>query len=125
MASSIAIYLYFTKKESIGSIFTMLKNYAYQQTLSELKEKLEKLSDYNAKDSIHHEQIINIVNDIVGQMNGNDHLKVHFKVIITRFERMISERDRLTEPLKRSLVAEFRERLRHLNVENFDEIVGK
>ncbi|TOL82595.1 hypothetical protein CGH89_23235, partial [Vibrio parahaemolyticus] len=55
-ASSIAIYLFFTKKESFTAVFSLLLNYTYQMSLSEVKEKLEKLNEYNAKDTDEHEK---------------------------------------------------------------------
>jgi hypothetical protein len=50
LASGIAIYIFFSKRKSISSIFDLLVNYTFQLTLSELKEKIERLNEYNAKD---------------------------------------------------------------------------
>lgn len=106
-------------------MFGLLINYTYQLSLSEIKEKLEKLNDYNAKDSEQNEIIVNILNEIVGQIRGNDKLKVHFSEILETLEGLLSDRRKLTEPRKRAIVSELRERLRHLNIKNIDDLVGE
>lgn len=123
-ASGIAIYLFVAKREAIASAFRVLLTYSYQLTLAELKEKLERLNDYNAKDSDHQEQIINILHEIVGQLRGNRRLAPHFEDLIEGAQELAGERSRLTEPRKRAFVSELRERLRHLNVESIDELLG-
>jgi hypothetical protein len=114
-----------TKRKSISSVFHILLNYSYQLTLSELKEKLEKLNDYNAKDNEQSEQIIYILNDIIGQIRGNVKLKKHFSEILESIENLVSDKRKLTEPRKRALVSELRERIRHLNIKNIDDLVGE
>ena len=100
-------------------------NYTYQLSLSEIKEKLEKLNDYSAKDPEQNETIVNILHDIVGQIIGNDKLKKHFSEILETLEDLLSNRRRLTEPRKRAVVSELRERLRNLNIKNIDDLVGE
>src|SRR6266404_2237484 len=78
VASGIAIYLFIAKRKALSSLFQLLVNYSYQLTLSELKEKLEKLNDYNAKDPEQYDRIVNILNDILGQIRGNNRLRIHF-----------------------------------------------
>lgn len=123
-ASSIAIYLFFTKKASFTAVFSLLLNYTYQLSLSEVKEKLEKLNEYNAKNSDDYEKIINILNELVGQIKGNDKLKNHFDKQLTELEQFASAKRKISEPRKRALVSELRERLRHLNVKNINQLVG-
>ncbi|WP_231110211.1 hypothetical protein [Vibrio cyclitrophicus] len=123
-ASSIAIYLFFVKKESLSAVFGLLVNYTYQLSLSEVKEKLEKLNEYNAKDASENEKIINILNEIVGQIKGNDKLKAHFSEVLSDIDMYALGKKTLSEPKKRALVSELRERLRHLNVKNIDHLVG-
>lgn len=125
VASTIAIYIFATKRKSISTVFNILINYTYQLSLSELKEKLEKLNEYNAKNSEENEKIINILNEIVGQIKGNDKLKNHFSELINEISGFASGRKKLTEAKKRSFVSELRERLRHLNVRNIDNLVGE
>jgi len=124
-ASGIAIYLFFAKRKSISSVFQLLMNYGYQLSLSEIKEKLEKLNDYNAKDPDQSENIVNILNEIIGQIRGNDKLSRHFSELLSTLETLVSDKRRLTEPRKRAVVSELRERLRHLNISNIDDFVGE
>lgn len=125
IASSIAIYLFITKRKQISSVFSLLVNYTFQLSLSEIKEKLERLNEYNAKDPESGEIIENIFHEIIGQIRGNDKLSGHFAELVVRMEDLASNRRKLTEPKKRAVVSELRERLRHLNVENIDDLVGE
>ena len=125
LASSIAIFLFVSKRKVISSVFGLLMNYTYQLSLSEIKEKLEKLNDYSAKDQEQNETIVNILHEIVGQIRGNDKLKKHFSEILETLEDLLSNRRRLTEPRKRAVVSELRERLRNLNIKNIDDLVGE
>lgn len=124
IASSIAIYLFLAKRKEIFSVFSLLVNYTFQLSLSEIKEKLERLNDYNAKDPENLEIIENIFHDIIGQIRGNDKLSGHFAELIVRMEELTTNRKKLTEPKKRAVVSELRERLRNLNVGNIDDLVG-
>lgn len=123
-AYGIAIYVSLFKRKQISSVFQLLLNYSHQLTLSELKEKLERLNDYNAKAPDQHDQIVNILNEIVGQIRGNVRLKIHFAEVQASIEELVADRKKLTEPRKRALVAELRERLRHMNVQSIDALVG-
>lgn len=123
-ASSIAIYLFLAKGKEISSVFSLLVNYTFQMSLSEIKEKLERLNDYNAKDQESCEIIENIFHEIIGQIRGNDKLRGHFSELIDRMEELTSNRKKLTEPKKRAVVSELRERLRNLNVANIDSLIG-
>jgi hypothetical protein len=115
-ASSIAIYLFFVKGKTISTALSLLMNYSYQLTLSELKEKLERLNDYNASDSEDCNKIVNILHEIIGQIKGNEKLYERFSDITHKIELLASDKRKLTEPRKRSLVSELRERLRNINV---------
>lgn len=123
-AYGIAIYLFIWKRKAISSLFDLLVNYSYQLTLSELKEKLERLNEYNAKNEEGYEQIVIILNEMLGQIRGNDRLKIPLREVVSSIEELLTERKKLSEPRKRALVAEVRERLRHLNIQNMDELVG-
>jgi len=124
LASGIAIYLFFFKRKVIRTVFNLLVTYTYQLSLSEIKEKLERLNDYNATDPEECEKIIIIINEIIGQMSGNRRLKAHFDELLIRMEKLVSNKRKLTEPGKRRLVSELRERIRTLNVQNIDDLVG-
>jgi hypothetical protein len=125
VASGIAIYLFLAKRESLASVFDLLINYTYQLSLSEIKEKLEKLNEYNAKGSEDNEKIVNILNEITGQIKGNEKLRNHFSELLKDIDSFALGRKKLTEPKKRAVVSELRERLRHLNVSNIDKLVGE
>lgn len=123
-ASGIAIYVFFAKRNEIASVFNLLINYTYQLSLSEIKEKIERLNEYNAKDPEQCENIVNIFNEIIGQIRGNDMLRAHFSELLNKLETLASDKRRLTEPRKRAMVSELRERLRHLNVKSIDNLIG-
>ena len=123
-ASGIAIYLFLFKKKAISAVFGLLVNYTFQLSLSEIKEKLERLNEYNAKNPEQCEKIVNILNEIIGQIRGNSKLKIHFTEILSTIEGLVSDKRKLTEPRKRAVVSELRERLRHLNVTNIDNLLG-
>ncbi|RUO36101.1 hypothetical protein CWE13_09520 [Aliidiomarina shirensis] len=125
VASGIAIYLFVAKRKTISSLVDVLFNYTYQLTLSEVKEKIERLNEYNAKDPEQCEKIINIFNEIIGQIRGNDNLKTIFAEMLGELESLVADKRRLTEPKKRAAVSELRERLRHLNVKSIDNLVGE
>jgi hypothetical protein len=124
VASAIAIYLFLAKRKEISSVFSLLVNYTFQLSLAEIKEKLERLNDYNAKEPANLEIIENIFHEIIGQIRGNDKLSGHFAELVQRMEDLTTNRKRLTEPKKRAVVSELRERLRNLNVKNIDGLVG-
>ncbi|WP_226503501.1 hypothetical protein [Pseudomonas sp. MWU16-30317] len=124
VASTIAIYLFFAKGKEISTVFSLLVNYTFQLSISEIKEKLERLNDYNAKDPGSGDIIENIFHEIIGQIRGNDKLKGHFHELTERMEELASNRRKLTEPKKRAVVSELRERLRNLNVANIDSLMG-
>jgi len=125
VASGIAIYLFLFKRKAISSVFDLLINYTYQLSLSEVKEKIERLNEYNAKDPEQCEKIVNIFNEIIGQIKGNHKLKNHFEELLVTIEVLATDKRKLTEPRKRAAVSELRERLRHLNVQNIDNFVGE
>lgn len=124
LASGLAIFLYFSKRKQISSVFRLLLNYSYQLSLSELKEKLERLNEYRVDDQDQCEKIINIFNEIIGQIKGNDKLADSFSEILERIEDTISNKRKLTEPRKRALISELRERIRHIGVKNIDDLIG-
>ncbi len=124
IASGIAIYLFATKRNEIGSAFKVLINYAYQTTLAELNQKLERLNEYNANEPSEIDEIRNILNEIAGQIRGNSRLSEHAPNLANRFEALAVSK-KLTEPSKRSITSELREVLRNVNIDSFEEIMRK
>ena len=123
IASGIAIYLYIFKRDTISSAFKVLVNYSYQITLSELRAKLERLNDLNENEPTHVEQIINILNEIVGQIRGNKNLRHEFEDVLEKISELAENPKGLTEPKKRSLVSELREGLRHYDVNSYKDMM--
>jgi hypothetical protein len=123
-ASAIAIYIFIFKRETISTVFKVLLNYSFQLTLSELKAKLERLNDLSVNDSKQVDEVINILNEIVGQIRGNKRLRVQCAEILSKLEPLAENPKKLTEPRKRSLISELRESLRHIDFENYDQLMG-
>lgn len=125
VASGIAIYIFIAKRDIITSAFRVLLNYSSQITLSEFRAKLERLNDYTADDKDQKAEVINILNEILGQIKGSKLLSKQFKDNIPEIQSYAWGKRKITEPKKRSLVSELRERLRHINVENYAELMGE
>lgn len=124
-ASSIAVYLFLFKKEQISSAFSLLINYSKQLTLTDLKAKFERLNDYNANDEKQREEVINILHEIEGQINGNKNLKQEFNDVLKKVVSYTTSKKEISEPHKRSLVSELRENLRNIDIENYNGLISK
>ena len=126
VASGIAIYLFVTKRQVILSAFRVLLNYSSQLALSDLRVKLERLNDLTVREPSHVDEVVNTLNDILGQVRGNASLCRHFCELIPRLAALAENPGRhLTEPRKRALVSELRERLRHMSVEDYCHLIGE
>lgn len=123
-ASCIAIYLFLFKRRSIKSVFNLLLNYSFQITLTELKAKLERLNDLRVGDSQQRDEVINILNEIVGQIRGNTLLREKFKDILAEITQYTNNPEKLVEPKKRSLICELREHLRSIDLQNIIKYSG-
>lgn len=128
-ASAIAVYLFAFKRKAIVSAFSLLFNYSHQLTLSEIKEKLELLNNFSANEPGHVETISNIFHEILGQIRGNDKLILLMSAQIQKLEVLFDFDEGVTvtpisEAKKRALISEIREKVRHLNVKNIDELAG-
>ena len=125
IASGIAIYLFVAKREVISSALRVLLNYSSQITLAELKAKLERLNDLSANDPDQINDVVNILNEIIGQIRGNKILSKQFEEVISKVSDMVGDKRRLSEPKKRALVSELRERLRNVDVDNYADLIGE
>lgn len=125
ITSSIAIYIFFIKRKTIAAAVKVILNYSYQSTLYELKEKVERLNEYNADNETDLKEIINIFNEILGQINGNPVLKDRLKTIAEKLDVILSSKCKLKEPKKRSLVSEIREQIKHLNLGSIESYLGE
>jgi hypothetical protein len=120
-ASSIAIYIFFTKRAEISSAFSALLGWSFQTTLSDLKGKLERLNEYNANEETDQFEIRNILHEIAGQIRGNQRLQSIAPDLANRLERLASQK-KLSEPAKRSMVAEAREVIRNIQINSHSEV---
>ncbi len=124
-AAIIVVYLFFFKRGAISSLYKFLVNYTLQVTLHELYDKLEELNDYDADDSKHRREVISIFGEIIGQMKGNPILVKNCKKMLKKLSKYQEQPDLLTNPSKRSLIFELRETLRHINIQNYKELLGE
>lgn len=124
IASGIAIYIFFFKIDSLKAVFRILINYTYQITLNELTRKMDEINTFTTDDPDQKKEIINILNDIEGQLKGNKLLKEKCKETLLLIFDFTSDTIKLTEPKKRSLISELRENLRTLNIENYSKLLG-
>ena len=94
-------------------------------SLQELNTNIDRLNDYDADNDKDRKYVINLLNDVVGQMKGNPVLSKKCKNILETLSKLTDNPDRLTEARKRSAVSQLRETLRNINTQNFNEIVGE
>jgi hypothetical protein len=125
IAAGIAIYLFIFKRDKIRSLFNLLINYSFQTTLSELKVKLEKLNDYDAGDPDYKHIVSCVLNEIEGQIRGNDILSDKCTKIMRKISIYTKNPEDLTEPKKRSLISELRETLRNIDLQRYDELMRR
>lgn len=120
VVSSMAIILFWVNRQQISSAFKLLLNFAFRVTLSELNAKMERLNDLSANDPVRRDEVLNIFNEIAGQMRGNKVLSAKCKNLIVRIGKHADGVIEITEPRKRALISELRETLRHVDLEAQD-----
>lgn len=123
-AAAIAIWIFVTKKKAISTAFSLLLAWAYQTTLSDIVAKLDRLNEYNASEPSDLAEIRNILHEIAGQFRGNKKLLEAAPTMPERLEKLAASK-RLSEPNKRSMVAEVREVMRNLTLDAIDPTVGE
>lgn len=123
MASGLALYLFIVKRKELSLALNLLLNYSFQTTLTELKEKLERLNEYNANEPTDLPEIKNILHEIAGQLRGNQRLLRGAPELPERIEKLARNK-RLSEPLKRSMVSELREYLRGIQINSIESFAG-
>lgn len=114
-ASAVALIVFFSKRRELSAALSILLNWSYQTTLSDITGKLDRLNEYNANEQSDIAEIKNILHEIAGQIRGNAKLLTAAPLIADRLEALASGR-KLTEPNKRSMVAEVREVIRNLQI---------
>ena len=125
IAASIAIYLFIFKRKSVSYIFHLLLNYSFQMTLNELTAKIELLNDLTVNDKKQREKIINIFNEISGQMRGNKILIKECNDSFRKISKYAENPNELTEPIKRNIISELRENLRAIDVQKYKNIIKR
>jgi hypothetical protein len=124
LASGLALIIYFKNKDKITSAINFILNYSNQLTLTDLKFKIERLNEFNSSDADQKIEVINILNEIEGQILGNSNFKSKLEIQLGKIENFTSNPKLLTEPKKRSLVSELKESVRNLDVSNYNDIVN-
>ena len=124
-ASGIAIYLFVWKRSYITSVFDTLLSYSTQLTLSELNGKLDLLNSLRATEPADRPEIVNIFNDISGQLKGHPTLKGKFSALIEEIANCTGGKGKITEQKKRALVSELREQVRHVGILIIESAKGK
>ena len=122
-ASGIAVYLFVFKRQEIRSAFEALTAFAHHASLTELTQKLESLNSLNARDDEQRAEIIAIFHDICGHLEGNPKLRSPCAAIGVKIRKGTGSKG-FGEPLKRSLVSELREYLRHISAGSFAAAIG-
>jgi len=124
VASGLAIYIFLANRGKFSAALQLLLNYSFQTTLTELKEKLERLNEYNANEPEELQEIRNILHEVAGQIRGNNRLIAAIPELATKIETLAHSK-KLSEPLKRSIVSEVREQIRNIQVNSIELTAGK
>ncbi|MCE6990786.1 hypothetical protein [Dyadobacter sp. CY323] len=124
IASSIAIYVFYFNRDKIKHAINLILDYSNQLTLTDLKFKIERLNDFNANEQAQKAEIINILHEIEGQINGNPSLREKLKAQLDKINSFITNSKIFTEPKKRSLVSELKESIRNIDVSSFNNLVN-
>ncbi|WP_194975127.1 hypothetical protein [Aquiflexum lacus] len=122
IASGLAIFLFFKNRSKIKSAFNLLLSYTFQLSISELKNKIERLNDYNVNSDEGKQAIIEILHEIQGQFQGNEKLRGLMDKQFMKIKDFNEFPFNLSEPKKRSLVSELRESLRNLELDRFKDL---
>lgn len=117
IASTIAIFVFFKNRKDIATAIATLVNWSYQTTLADIIGKLDRISEYNANEPSEIGEIRNILHEIAGQFRGNPKLLNAAPKMPDRLESLAAGK-KLTEPNKRSIVAEVREVIRNIKLES-------
>ena len=121
-ASILAFYLFLAKGSEIRAMVRAIANFAHQGSLGEIRQKLDVIASLRVLDD--QEEIVSVFHDICGQIDGNPKLKDNFDALTRRVRKHAGARLSLTEPQKRALVSELREKLRHSDVSSIADAMG-
>ncbi len=124
LVGGIALYVYFFKRKYIASLIHILLNFSVQDSITELKIKLDNLNYFNADSNEHRSKVIYIFGDIEGILKGNPILASEFRDIIQILSGYMDNPNSLKETKKRSLISETRGRLDNINIINYVKLLG-
>lgn len=122
-ASLVALTVYFSNRDKITSAINVLLSYSNQVALSDLRQKIERMNDYNVGDPAGKTEILNLLHEIDGHINGNLQLKEKLFDQKNKLNMFTSNPRLLNEQLKRSLVSELKESLRSIDLSNYSEVL--
>lgn len=105
-------------------MYFSLVNILDQISSHEIKTKLEDLNDLSCNDSEQKKEIVNIMHEIIGQLQGNEKLSHKCSSILKKWKSALKNETRLSEPSKRSLISEMRESLKRVDMANIDQLIG-
>ena len=125
IVSLLAIIIFLTKRKSIATAIKLLLNYSFHVTLSELSSKLDRVVDLKSEDPEQRHEAVCLLNEVIGQVKGNEKVFSRCESFIRRLERYIKNTDRISDPTTRNFVSELREILKHIDVKDYDEILGE
>lgn len=117
--SVLAFSIFFVNRKKFSAAMHLLLSFAFQTTLSEIKEKLERLNEYNCNEPSEAQEIRNILHEIVGQLRGNRKLLKPLEQLTLKIEELADSK-KLSEPRKRSIVSELRENLKNIQVSDLE-----
>lgn len=124
-ASGIAVWLFVKKGPEIGDFLKVIKNFVHQNSVAEMRIKLEQLASLHASNADNTTEISSLFLDICGQIDGNPYLSSKLSELCSRMRLANTGKRPIKEPYKRALVSELRESLRHLDVASFAETIGE
>ncbi|MFL9976057.1 hypothetical protein [Paraburkholderia graminis] len=123
LASGLAIYVFLLNRKKLAAALDLLLSYSFQTTLGELKEKVERLNEYNANEPDDVPEIRNILHEISGQIRGNGRLTAKIPRLAEKIDKLANAK-RIAETSKRSIVSETREQLKNIQITNIETIAG-
>lgn len=118
-----AIVVAWTQRDKISSAFSILLNYSFQASLSELKHWIEILQENSEEDGDSSRKFRQAIAFIFGKIKGNPVLYAHFtEKMLRRLKLMMDDLDSnktVTTTHKIRLYSEIRESLYTLEVEKY------
>jgi hypothetical protein len=88
-------------------------------------KKLDQLNDLNCDDTDEVIEARCVVGEIAGQLRGRPALKDQFADIMKKLNSLSEGRIELTNPRKRALVSELREKLKCADLVNYKQLAGE